>query len=144
MTDEQLQPELTEDADATATAGPFAATATLLLLAEVGPFPTAALSDRASAGPEPWFTAVDSDCALAGPLPLNALARSDAVAMPPGPVCRALELDLALAGPAPVAALAEPSAFAAMFEIAAATFSAKLGPKPAWLSASLLAEAGPP
>jgi hypothetical protein len=64
--------------------------------------------------------------------------------MPPGPACMAFELDLAPAGPAPVTALAEPSAFAATFEIAAATFSAKLGPKPALLSASLLAEAGPP
>jgi hypothetical protein len=139
------QPLLLDEALATATAGPLFATATLLLLAAVGPLPTAALSDLERAGPEPWLTAVDCDCACAGPSPLNALALSVAVATPPGPANRALELDRAEAGPAPVTALAEPSAVeAAMLEMAAATLSALLGPKPVLLSASDLAEAGPP
>lgn len=139
-----VQPLLTEDALATATAGPLFATAVLLLLDAVGPVPIAALSDRANAGPAPWLTAVDSDCEIAGPSLLMARALSEAVAIPPGPACIALEEDRAAAGPAPVMAEAEPSALAATLEMAAAMFSAELGPKRALLSASDLAEAGPP
>lgn len=123
-------------------AGPLDATATLLELAALGPFPTAALSECASAGPAPWLTAVDLLDAVAL-LPL-AKALSDAAAMPLGPVCSALDEDLAAAGPAPVTAVADPCAVAAMLDTAAATLSAKLGPKPAWLLVSLLATAGPP
>lgn len=55
------QPLLTEDALATATAGPLLLVATLLLLDAVGPLPTAALSDLDSAAPDPWLTALDCD-----------------------------------------------------------------------------------
>jgi hypothetical protein len=102
------RPLLTADALETAIAGPPFDTATLLLLAEVGPAPAAAASDLASAGPPPWFTADACDWAAAGPLPLNARAISCALATPKGPVCRALEEDLAAAGPDWVNALAEP------------------------------------
>jgi len=88
--------------------------------------------------------AVDSLAERAGPSSLNALTLSEAVAMPPGPASIALDELRAAAGPAPVTALADPSAFAATFEMAAAMFSAELGPNPAWLSALDVADAGAP